>query len=234
MRKAVLRRLLWRACLSACVLLGPHVAVQAQGGVPGYPESFYAFDPREVAMLPAFCKHTEYFRQKVPGGADAEQVAKWRSIIGDPFVHIHHYCFALLKTNRAVLLTRTAYYRNWYLQDSLGEFQYVLDRVPQNFILLPEILTKRGENLVRLNQGPVGALDFERAIELNSTYWPAYAQLSDHYKGLGQIDKARTVLLSGLEHSPDTPALTRRLADLNDQHHQDKRTSKAAGADSVK
>ena len=210
----MLRQILWRACLCLGTLLGPHFCVQAQGGVPGYPENFMAFDSREIAMLPAFCKYTEYFRQKVPGGSNTEEVNRWRSIIGPSFIHIHHYCFALIKTNRALLLTRTAQYREFYLRDSLQEFQYVIDRVPEEFVLLPEILTKRGENLVRLSQGPTGVLDFERAAELNPAYWPAYAQMGDYYKSVGQIDKAKAAFESGLEHAPDTAALTRRLAEL--------------------
>jgi tetratricopeptide (TPR) repeat protein len=195
-------------------LVVAHVAAFAQGGVPGYPENFMTFDPREVALLPSYCKYTEYFRQSVPGGSNPAEVERWRATIGAPFIHIHHYCFALMKTNRALLLTRTQYYREFYLRDSLNEFNYAIERMPPDFVLLPEILTKRAENLVRLGRGSLGVQDLERAIELNSEYWPPYAQLSDYYKSIGEMDNAKKALESGLEKSPDAPALKRRLAEL--------------------
>ena len=213
----MLLRHLWRIALLFNTLLGVQVVAHAQGGVPGYPESFMSFDSREVAMLPAYCKHSEYFRQKVPGGSNPDEVAKWRSVMGMSFVHIHHYCFAMMKTNRAMLLARTPYYREYYLRDSLGEFDYVIERLPPEFVLLPEILTKKGENLIRLGRGPLAILELERAIELNATYWPPYAQLSDYYKSIGEIEKARQALESGLESSPNVPALKRRLSELGPQ-----------------
>ena len=218
----MLFRQLWNIALLSSALFGVKASAYAQGGVPGYPESFMSFDSREMAMLPAYCKHSEYFRQKVPGGSDPDEVAKWRSIMGMSFVHIHHYCFAIMKTNRAMLLARTPYYRNFYLRDSLGEFDYVIERLPAEFVLLPEILAKKGENLIRLGRGPLAVLDLERAIELNASYWPPYAQLSDYYKSMGEIDKAKQTLESGLEGSPDATALKRRLTELPSQPHKGK------------
>jgi tetratricopeptide (TPR) repeat protein len=210
----ILLRVLRLVAAGITALLAMSGAAHAQGGVPGYPENFMSFDPREVALLPAYCKHSEYFRQKVPGGFDAEPLARWRATIGPSFIHIHHYCFGLLKTNRALFLTKTEQFRTFYLASSLQEYDYVLDRVPDDFVLKPEILTKRGESYVLLGKGPVGVLDFERAIELNPTYWPPYAQTSDYYKSVGNIGKARAVLEKGLEQSPDAQALKRRLAEL--------------------
>jgi tetratricopeptide (TPR) repeat protein len=120
-----------------------------------------------------------------------------------------------MKTNRALLLARDAYTRRFYLSDANTEIEYVISRADKDFVLLPEMLTRKGENLVHLGQGPVAVLEFERAIEVKKDYWPAYAQLSDFYRASGDIKMAREVLESGLEHAPDAKGLQRRLSELD-------------------
>ena len=48
------------------------------------------FPPREMALLPPYCKYSNLFRNiRMPG-------ARWASIIGRSFADIHHYCFRLI------------------------------------------------------------------------------------------------------------------------------------------
>ena len=182
--------------------------------IPGYP-SLDAYDVREVAMLPRFCPYTQRFRLTVPGGSNADEINRWKAVMGEVFEHMHHYCWGLMKTNRAVLLARDQQTRLHYLADAVGEFDYVIRRCPPDFFLLPEILTKKGENLIRLGKAPTGLIDLERAVEIKPDYWPPYAQMSDYYKGLGDREKARELLERGLSFAPDAVALKRRLAELN-------------------
>jgi tetratricopeptide (TPR) repeat protein len=174
------------------------------------------YDPKQLAMLPPYCKYTQLYRQNVPGGNDGPQIERWGSILGaDNFNHLHHYCFGLEHTNRALYFTSTKQDRNFELSSSIREFDYVLARVPPEFVLRPEILTKRGENLLRLGNGPQGALDLSRAIELKPDHWPPYAALSDYYKALGDLQSAREWAEKGLAAAPGTKALQRRLTDLD-------------------
>jgi len=199
----------------AAVLLGLGVVpVACAQMIPGYPDSVEAYDPREVAMLPAYCRHTQAFRAAVAGGSDPAEIAKWRGVFGEPYEHMHHYCWGLMKTNRASVLARSEQARTFYLSDSIHEFDYIIARVPKDFVLLPEMLTKKGENLIRLGQGPSGMLELEHAAQVKPDYWPAYAFMSDFYKDLGEIGKARDALERGLGAAPDSPALKRRLAEL--------------------
>ena len=119
-----------------------------------------------------------------------------------------------MKTNRAMLLSRDRQVKFAYLTDSIREFDYVIQRAPENFVLLPEILTKKGENLIRLGRAPVGIMELERAAELKPDYWPPFAQISDYYKSVGDRQKAKETLERGLSSSPDAPALRRRLTEL--------------------
>jgi len=206
---------LFLAAFAASVALWVPGLAYGQGEVPGYPPSIHAFDAREVAMLPRYCIYTQEFRGIVPGGNNPEQIERWSSVMGDTFIHMHHYCYGLMKVNRGTLLARDAYVRRSYLQDSINEFDYVLRAAPQNFILLPEILTKKGEVLIKLGQGPKAIEPLQHAAELKPDYWPPYAHLSDYYKETGDLKKARELLETGLSFSPDAKGLQRRLTELD-------------------
>lgn len=207
----------WRILASMAVALifgiGATDAAHAQD-IPGYPRAAEALDLREVALLPRYCNYTQMFREKVPGGNDSAVINGWYAQLGPTFHHLHHYCLGLIKNNRAMILARDHGVRQFYLGAAIVEFDYVIDRASDDFILLPEIITKKGEALVQLGKGPVAVLEFQRAIELKNDYWPPYAYLSDYYKGTGELGKARELIESGLAHSPDSKALQRRLSEL--------------------
>jgi tetratricopeptide (TPR) repeat protein len=200
--------------MTSLVVIASAIPASAQD-IPGYPSNFDAYDPREMAMLPPFCMYTMLIRDKVPGGTDSAKTESWKNALGPAFINLHHYCWGLIKTNRGVLLARKAEARASYLNYANIEFDYVIERSPADFVLLPEILTKRAENLIRLNKGALALADLERAIELKPDYWPPYAHMSDFYKSVGDRTNARSALERGLSASPDTPALTRRLAELD-------------------
>lgn len=208
-------RYLCQAALALGSVLAAGIPAHGQGRVPGYPDSIDAYDPREVAMLPRYCIYTQSFRERVPGGDNPDEIKRWYSVMGDTFHAMHHYCWGLMRTNRAVILTRNRQDRLSYLHSSIGEFDYVIQHAPPDFILLPEILTKKGENLIRLGKAPLGMLEFKRAIELKPDYWPPYAYLSDYYRDTGDLAKAREWLEKGLSLSPDTKALRNRLVELD-------------------
>ena len=104
--------------------------------------------------------------------------------MGEPFHAMHHYCWGLMKLNRALYLARTDQARMFYFRDAISS-STMSWRSPENFILRPEILTKKGQCLIRLGRGAAAVPDLERAIELKPDYWPPYVQLSDYYKESG-------------------------------------------------
>lgn len=209
--REVARRIRRTAGIAAVVLA---IALPAVAQDVANPSSVNAFDPREVGLLPKYCAYTQLFRQHVPGGSDGDQIQAWRALMGPAFDDLHHYCFGLMKTNRAMLYGVTREQRRFYLADAVDEYDYVLQRAPKDFVLTPEILVKKGVNLVRLDRGPVALLQFEKAIEVKPDYWTAYGELSDFYKQQGNTAKARETLERGLAASPDAPGLKRRMAEL--------------------
>lgn len=202
-------------------------ASQAQD-IPGYPEMIDAYDAREVAMLPPYCKHTQLFRDSVPGGNNREQINRWMAIFGpDMYQHMHHYCWGMMATNRAVILARSQRVRMSNLSRSISEFDYVIRHAKDDFVLLPEILARKGENLIRMGRGPMAIGELERAIELKPDYWAPYAHLADFYKEVGEIDNARSALERGLANAPDAIGLKRRLAELDRKGEAQKPARKA-------
>jgi hypothetical protein len=184
--------------------------------VPGYPDDpRYAFDPREVALLPRYCTYTQLFRDNVPGGKNPDEIQRFALLLGPDFHNLHHYCWGLMFTNRALLLVHNQQTRRHYLGRAISEFDYVIQRASPDFKLLPEILTKKGEHLIRLDRNAEGITELESAIALKLDYWPPYAAISDYYKSIGERAKARKWLEEGLSASPNTQALMRRLAELD-------------------
>src|SRR5206468_1439919 len=102
-------------------------------------------------------------------------------LMGPGFHAMHHYCNGLIDTNRAMLLATSARVRTFYLGASITEFDYVIRNSPPDFIMLPEILTKKGENLLRLGNIALGIPTLEQAMQAKPDYWPPYAAMSDHY-----------------------------------------------------
>jgi tetratricopeptide (TPR) repeat protein len=210
MSRSIIRGGLW-AALTAILVAG-NAALGAM--IPGYPDDIMSFDAREVALLPEYCKYTQTYREHVPGGRDPARIAHWYEVMGPPFHTMHHYCNGLIRTNRAMLLARTRQVRKYYLESSIGEFDYVLQRAPADFVMLPEIYTKKGENLLRLGMIGEGLNALERAIELKPDYWPPYAVLGDHFKQTGERAEALEWIKKGLAASPGSEPLQRRLAEL--------------------
>jgi tetratricopeptide (TPR) repeat protein len=182
---------------------------------PGYPNNVREYDPREVALLPRYCIYTQEFRQRIPGGNNQAEINRWHLIMGDTFEAMHHYCWGLMKTNRAMLFARNKQTRMFYFGDAIDEFDFVIRRAKPDFVMLPEILTKKGDNLIRLGSGPRAIPELQRAIELKPDYWPPSAVMSDYYKATGDIKKAREVLEKALSFSPNAKALKTRLAELD-------------------
>lgn len=206
-----------------CVLAGfaiLTVALAQAQEVPGYPPMNPhtllngPYDPRELALLPKYCYTTQIIREFAPGGRDKVEMDRWYALLGGTYQHLHHYCWGMMKSNRANLLSRDHRVRQFYLNDALTEYDYVIERAPPEFVLLPEILSKKADNLFQLSRAPVAIFELERAIELKPDYWPPYAKLADYYKGVDQVQKAREILEIGLKAAPDAVGLKRRLSEL--------------------
>lgn len=190
---------------------------------PLHAQDPHAYEPSLILKLPPYCKHTMFFADRVPGGNNPDEIQRWKALIGPTFIHMHHYCYGLMATNRAIYSSPTRADRMHNLGVSIVEFDYVIQRAPPEFGLLPEILANKGENLILLERGPEGVGVLQNAIDIKPDYWRPYAIISDYYKDIGAPAKAREWLEKGLSAAPGTHALTRRLAQLDGEQGKSNR-----------
>jgi tetratricopeptide (TPR) repeat protein len=181
--------------------------------LPMHVEAQHLWEQPLIYMLPVYCKYTQDFRERIPGGNNRAEIDRWTGVMGPTFNHMHHYCYGLMDMNRAALLSRED--RTFNLNNSLAEFDYVIERAPPDFSMLPEIITRKGESLIQLDRAGEGIFEFQRAVKIDPHYVPPYSAASDFYKSTGQLPKAREWLEKGLSAAPNAKALTRRLEELD-------------------
>lgn len=163
----------------------------------------------EVSVLPPFCQ------AKFGYMTSPQEVARWQNAVGgEGWEHIHHYCQGLINTNQALFSTRSPQEKQLLLKASVDEFNYMIANTSSKFVLLPEILMKKGENLIRLNRAPEAVEPLQRAIELKPDYWPPYAVMSDYFKSRKDNAKAREWLEKALAIAPNSQSLRTRWAEL--------------------
>lgn len=198
------------SCLIFILLIGP---ASFEIRAASYPQT-----EEEFARLPPYC------RVKLKG-TPAEQKL-WESRLGGTcFLHIHHYCAALNDVNIA-MMAKTKKERDASLEYSMaGGFDYMWNQAGAACAMMPEILLNKGKALLMLNKGPEAAQSFQKAIELNRRYIPAYMALADLYKRAGQTDAARKLLNYALTVDPKSKSVQNRLAELGT-------SGKPRGADS--
>jgi Tfp pilus assembly protein PilF len=87
--------------------------------------------------------------------------------------------------------------------------------VDENFVLLPEMLTRKGEALTYLKQYAEAEQVLRKAIELKPDYWPAYVHLAESFIDRKKPDAAKDVLRQGLSRSDEKRVLQRMLDELD-------------------
>jgi tetratricopeptide (TPR) repeat protein len=178
-------------------------------------EAQYKYEQSLMHMLPLYCRYTQDFINRFAGVDRTAEQERWKKLMGPTFIHMHHYCYGLMNVNRAAFLATDTRDRQFNLDNSLLEFEYVIERANLDFPLLPEILTKKGESLLKLSRPGEAMIEFERAVKIKPNYESAYVAASDYYKEARQFAKAREWLEKGISAAPNGVTLKRRLSELN-------------------
>ena len=205
------------ATLVAAMLLvfSFEVRPQTPADIPGYPE-LNDFDPREVILLPEYCRYTQLFRDRVPGGSNPQEFARWAERFGyNSWMTLHHYCFGRMRWHRATVLSRTQVARQFWLKTSVGEYDYVLRYAAPDLVLRPEILTHRAESLLKLGKDAEALRNLDEAIQVRPDYWPPYIVKGDYYVQNGNPAKAREVFEAAAVAAPESTTARSRLSELS-------------------
>lgn len=161
-----------------------------------------------MARLPEYCPHTWGYINRWGNMPEREG---WFVRLGFMMSHMHHYCWGILKFNRASGIGVTPQLRNSLLSSAINESQYVLDRAPSGFVLLPEFLYRVGTYHAALDQW-IEAIDhFDRARAAKPDYWPPYLETANLNLRLGRRQHAIDALRAGLGVMPEEGRLREAL-----------------------
>jgi len=163
--------------------------------------------PAEMAAVPRYCPYTPAYGNSGTPGTPSAEAKPWVAIMGPTFWHIHHYCWGKLNLLRAMRSTATEQERAHLLGTVVGDYRYVTQRAPRDFILLPEILAGIGEVELRRGRPQEASRAFAEARELKPDYWPAYSHWAEFLVRSGQKAEAKQLVRTGLEHNPDAKTL---------------------------
>ncbi len=171
----------------------------------------YQLTREEVALLPEFCRHTQLIIER-HGSAPAQR--EWVERVGPSFMHMHHYCIAVVAYVRSFRHTNSITDRKGYLGFAEDNLSYVVRNAEPTFALLPEVLFRRGQTRVRLGKIAEGIKDLEDAIAADPKHARAHYALAQALLGRNDRKGAEAALRTGLKHSPESRLLKSALAEL--------------------
>jgi tetratricopeptide (TPR) repeat protein len=197
-----------RAAAVACLIF---VSIAAEAELP-YPQSKPT--ESEWRLLPKYCPDTQGLGKY---GRNSPNAPKWIAMMGETFWALHHYCFGILKFNRSQMSGYPSEVRQGLKRSALGEFGFVTRLMPQNYVLAPEIYTYVGRTHLLLDELEQANEAFAKARRARPDYWPAYSWEATYLADHGAKDRARALVLEGLQHAPDSRTLQLILKDLERQ-----------------
>lgn len=152
----------------------------------------------EMALIPPYCPYAQLF----PKNNSPERI-QWEARLGRGFKPIHHYCWGQINFQRALRSHMSARERNWLLYTVIQDYKFVIRSVEgHDFVLLPEILTRKGEAELLRSDFQDANISFARARALKQDYWPAYSAWAEFLIRSGQKVAAKQLVKSGLEFNP--------------------------------
>jgi tetratricopeptide (TPR) repeat protein len=180
----------------------------AAGGEP--PSSGRNVSLADLAFMPPYCRGTQLIRDV---SKDPKSVQEYVATYGKPFIHLHHYCWALNWERKAWREKRRGQ-RDWKLERALGDIKYVLDRSDAGFVLLPEIYSTQAKILSTLDRDPLAISALQNAIKAKPDYVPAYIKLSDYYIKANNKTQAIKILEQGIDNTENAATLIKQLERL--------------------
>jgi tetratricopeptide (TPR) repeat protein len=161
----------------------------------------------EAMSMPPYCAARFSAAQGSP------EWNSWVDRIGENFLDIHHYCFALVAVKR-YWAARSPSDRGFYLQRALNNFDYIINAAKPDFTLRAEVYSDRGNVYKLMGKPGEAAKDFNQALSANPRIARPYLQLADLYAGSKSSKRALETVTEGLRHLPDSKSLQRRYLEL--------------------
>jgi len=164
--------------------------------------------------LPRYCLAQNGIANKLSVRVVPEdEVKSWYAMMGEPYHHIHHFCYGLMLVKRGNAATKPMA-RDAFYRAAIDNFGYTIRRWPDTFQLKSEAHLRKGMTLRLLGNDGAASSEFRKAISIKTDYTPAYSALADLLVDLGKPKEALELLDVGLRHAPDSKALTAKKAEL--------------------
>lgn len=172
------------------------------------------YSKAELGILPAYCADSEL-------ASDYERMGPkwhyWVARMGDLFNSVHHYCEGMMNVIQARIQIPKSQAQTILLRKAINEFDFMLNSSPQrlkNFVLLPELLVKRGEVGVMLEDWTLAYSSYEQARQVKPDYWPAYTGWAEVLAKLNLKKEALALLKQGLLINPTAEPMRQLYAKL--------------------
>ena len=161
----------------------------------------------EMKLIPSYCPDTMGFKYGDANFNTSPRAGHWVALMGKGFWAMHHYCWAQINMNRAQRAGVSAQIRQGLRESARGDYEYVINNTPPDFVLLPEIYTRIGSVELLLKHPDMANKAFARARALKADYWPAYSHWAEFLMKIGHRTEALKIVASGLAYSPGAKVL---------------------------
>ena len=129
-------------------------------------------------------------------------------------MHMHHYCDGLRFFDRAQASMGDKQDRGYYLNESIGNFNYVLGATQEDYVMRGEVHVGKARALKLAGKKGEAAGEYIKALRYFPNASAIYLGLSDLYQDMGDKPKALEMTTEGLRQSPNSKGLKRRYTEL--------------------
>ncbi len=158
----------------------------------------------ERSLLPQWCKFTQTF---VTGAQGNLRYQQYLGQYGEGWKHVHHFCWGLVSMVRAAGYDTSASQRDYFLKSAIMDFDYVLERAPENFVLRFDINLKKVRALLTRNELNNAESLARQIVERWSDRADAYGLLAEVYLAAKAPHEARKALEQGVDQVKDKDRL---------------------------
>jgi tetratricopeptide (TPR) repeat protein len=125
-----------------------------------------------------------------------------------------HHCDGLRFLNRAYAVMGNKQDMGHYLNESIGNFNYVLSHTQESYVMRGEVHVGKAQALKLMGKHGEAMAEFTKALRYNLDSPNIYQMLADYHQETGNKPKALEMATEGLRRNPGSKGLMRRYMEL--------------------
>lgn len=174
----------------------------------------------EVDLLSPVCRLILVERRGIHHGGGSGPLAEHRVIFEKPEYrmgannpHLHHYCWSEIRQLR-YFRAKTQFERNRLYTEIISDIDYVLENTERDWPYFHVMLLKQATMMNYHGRNDLSLKKIDEALTFKPDYDRAYALKSDIYVAKNDKKSAIQAALEGIEKSPNSTMLLKRLSKL--------------------